>query len=376
MLKSFLSLHSTGLGFNTSNLLTAQIDLRDTRYDAPQARRQVVAALTAAASSTPDVESAFTWSPSRLGDGNWMCFVTRDGFYEIDQDSRIEASRHYVLPGAIRQLGIPLLEGRDFTSPDDEDAPGVAIVSQSLAMALWPAGNPVGKRLEVGGFTLTRSRFEVIGVAADARHRMRLEEPNLSAPQEDIYFSFTQQPQRSISLLLRAHGGADPGSIFRQARIAVRQVDPYLPLYDMAAMEERLSREERRSRFSALVVGAYALLALALSAIGLYGVLSHLVGERTREIGIRIAVGADRGDIMWIVLGFGMKVTAVGLLAGLALAAVSGELLSSLLFGVKPSDPLIFGLVALFLAAVALPACYIPARRAVRIEPTQALRDE
>lgn len=286
--------------------------------------------------------------------------------------------RHSVNPGALANLGIPILRGRDFTWSDDARAPRVAIVSESTARAMWPGTDPVGRR-----FSSIRhgNGFTVIGVARDARHRQRLDlldaamgiPPSGLGPQRDIYFPYLQRPNAALVVAVRT---SDPAIAAQSLRTAVRRKNPALPVYDMALLDERLLRQDRGSRVLTSLAAAYAAVALALAAIGLYGVLTHSVEQRTREIGIRRALGAGRSSVLWRVLRDGLAMTLVGCAVGLAGALFATRVLVTLLFGVAPVDPAVLGSISLFLLVVAAAASWLPARRATRVDPSVALRGD
>jgi len=371
LIASFQRLRATGFGFDTDHLLSVNLDLRSERYDEPEVVRQAALRLLEEGATIPGVRDAFLWSPSRLGGGNWVHFLTQPGEYDLDPLQRVEASRHHLLPGALRSLGIPLLAGRDFADTDRAGTPRVAIVSESLAQQFWPGQDAVGRRLE------TRVRddrvvVEIIGVAADARHRSRLLEP--FGAQRDIYVPFQQAPERFLSVLLRLAPGADAEATASALRQRVLQVDPGLPVYDVATMEQQMWQEEARARVSTLLAAAYAALALVLSVLGVYGVLSHMVRQERREIGIRLALGATGGTIVGEVVRRGLRLVTLGAALGIAIALVSSRLLGNVLFGIDPRDPRVFALALAAIVAPALVACLLPARRAAAVDPIEALR--
>ena len=371
LIASFQRLRTTGFGFDTDHLLSVSLDLRSERYDEPEVIRQAALRLVDEAATIPGVRDAFLWSPSRLGGGNWVHFLTHPGEYDLDPLRRVEASRHHLLPGALRSLGVPLLAGRDFAESDRADTPRVAIVSESLAQQFWPGEEAVGRRLE----TRVRDQrllFEIIGVAADARHRSRLLEP--FGAQRDIYVPFQQAPERFLTVLLRLAPGADAEAAASALRQRVLRVDPALPVYDVATLEQQMWQEEAQARVSTLLAAAYAVLALLLSVLGVYGVLSHMVRQERREIGIRLALGATSGAIVTDVVRRGLTLVALGAAAGVSIALASSTLLGSVLFGIDPQDPGVFGLALVAIVGPAFAACLLPARRAARVDPLEALR--
>ncbi len=371
LIASFHRLRETGMGFDAGRLVSVRLDLRGARYDDAAVVRHTAQRLVEEAGAIPGVQTAFFWSPSRIGGGNWVFLLTREGEFDVDPLRRVEASRHHVAPGALRRLGIPLRAGRDFSATDHAGAPPVAIVSESLARLFWPGASPIGKRLDTV-LRDRRLRVEVVGVAADARHRSRLNDP--FGAQRDIYLPFDQAPERFLTLLLRHEPGADAGTVASAIRRRVLAVDPTLPVYDVLTIEQQMWQEESRARLSTLVVTGYAALALVLAVLGVYGVLAHMVRLERKEIGIRRALGATDGSIVRGVLGRGLRLVALGSAAGLGAALAGAQLLTSALFGIEPRDPLVFGLAALAMAVPALLACTLPAWHAARVSPNEALR--
>jgi len=371
MLESFRVLRSTGYGFNTGNLLSVRLDLRGDRYAGDDAARAMAVTLVDRVGAIPGAQQAFIWSPNRIGHGNWVELLTREGRWDLYPEERTEASRHHVHPGALAALGIPLLEGRDVAASDGPGAPHVAIVSESLARHFWPDESAVGRRMASteNGSPIS---YQVVGVVADARHRTRLFDP--FGPQLDVYFAFEQQPQRYLTLAVRTAADRQPGNLAPAVRAAVREIDPALPLYDVATMEERMRTEESHARLSALLIVLYAALAVALAALGVYGVLAHAVRGRTREIGVRVALGAGWAAIVRDVLGDTLKLVGVGLVFGIGAAMAGSRALDAALYGVAPWSVPIFGTVSALLIGIALLACVSPARRARAVDPTIALR--
>lgn len=372
LLQSFRTLRSTGYGFDDSKLLTAQVELRGERYAGEEVRRNTLWSLEERAADLPGVEHAFLWGPNRLGHGNWVDILTREDRWHDYPDERLEASRHQMRPGTLRKLGIPLLAGRDFGAGDDAESPRVAIISESLARALFGEVDVVGRRIESGRWGGTV--FQVVGVVADARHRTRLFQP--FGAQWDVYFPFRQETHRLATLVIRAGEDRDAADLAAPLRTVVREVDPTLAVYGVGTMAEQMREEESRSRLTALLVGLYAGLAALLAALGVYGVLAHTVRQRLREMGIRIALGARGADVVKKVVGMGLGVVAWGLAGGLVVALVSTGLLASALYGVSPREPEIFALVGAALLAVALAASLLPGWRATRVDPITVMKEE
>jgi putative ABC transport system permease protein len=270
-------------------------------------------------------------------------------------------------PGYFRTLRIPLLAGRAFSEQDRQGAPQVTVVNQAFARQFFLDQNVIGKHVRAG--LRTGPWREIIGIVGNVK-QLGLDHPELP----ETYVPYLQEPTSDMDVVLRAAG--DPLSSAAAVNAAVRAVDANQPVYDVATMDQRLSESIAPQRFNALLVGMFALLALGLGAIGIYGVLAYSVAQRTHEIGVRVALGARREDVLVLVVGEGMRLVALGMGIGLPGALALTRLLRSLLFGVKPSDPVTLLAVSVGLALVAALACYLPARRATKIDPMVTLRCE
>jgi putative ABC transport system permease protein len=372
--RSFQLLVDTDLGFSTESLVTGRVDLRAERYAENDAMARFGRRIVEAARAIPGVRDAVVWGPGDLGGATWVMSVAPEGREIRGEEDIAMAHTHRTNPGALADLGIGLLRGRDMSWDDTAETPRVAVVSQSLADAFWPGEEAVGKRFWWQG---RNEHVEVVGVAADAKHRVRFH-PDAGAlafrPQLDVYMPVSQSPVRAVVLAVRTETGtaaAEPAM-----REALRHVDPDLALYDVRPVAERLRAQEGPSRAIATLMTAYAAAALLLAALGVYGVLSESVGQRTRELGIRMALGASRARILSLVLAQGVALVAAGIAVGLGAALAITRLLSSVLFGVSAADPAIYASIVATLAVVALVACYIPARRATRVDPMTALRSD
>jgi putative ABC transport system permease protein len=266
-----------------------------------------------------------------------------------------------------RTLGIPLVSGRESDDRDRPDAIQVAIVNQAFVREFFPGQNPLGKHVRSGA--QTGAWREIVGVVGNVRQL------GPSQPESPgIYIPFQQEPTGDADFALRTI--RSPLGLVAAVRAAVQAIDPAQPVYDVATMDQRLSESTAPQRFSALLVGAFALLALGLAAVGIYGVLAFSVAQRTPEIGIRLALGARRAKILTLVLGEGLRLSGLGVGLGLAGSAALTRLLRSALFGVSPYDPVTLAAASAALVLVAVMACYIPARRALMIDPMSALRHE
>jgi putative ABC transport system permease protein len=379
LLKSLHRLTSVDLGFNTQNLLTLRIDLNSDRYTPPENRIAFAKRLVEDAGNLPGVKSATLTGPGVPGRATWVIEAVAEGRDPGDAKNIIMSNRHSVNPGALANLGIPLLRGREFTEQDSATSPRVAIVSESTAKAYWPGEDAIGKRFRR---TSDAEWMTVVGIASDAllSQRFLLSDaaigipPSGLGPQRDVYLPYPQRPNRALVLAVRTAG--DAGAVIKSLRSAVLAIDPTLPVYDITLLQDRLADQDQASRAVATLTGFYAAVALFLAALGLCGVLAHAVSRRTQEIGIRMALGALPRNVLVMVLGEGLWLTLAGILGGVACAALLTHLMTTLLFGVSATDPAVYAGISGLLLAVALAACFLPARRATKVDPMVALRYE
>jgi predicted permease len=376
LLKSFANLREANPGFRSDEVLTAQIDVPDGKYRNFLRRTDFFQAVLQRVTALPRVNSAgftsvlpFSWK-SGMGGFLGMAGFQPEGV--VRPDLQYAALDRVVSPGYFETMRIQLLHGRFFDDHDGPDASSVAIVNDAMARKFWPNEEALGKRFRpilVGG---TFRLFQIVGIVADVKE-MGLDEP----AKEEMYFPYWQaQGNYMVPSTLVVHTKGDPISIASAVREAVWSVDPDQPVSQVSTMNDVLDREVAQRRVQAILFGALAALAMTLACVGIYGVTAYLVTQQNHEIGIRVALGADSGNILGLILGRGAKWTATGVGIGIAAALLVTRLMRSLLFGVSPSDPLTFAAGALVLAFVALAACYIPARRATRVDPIVALRFE
>jgi predicted permease len=281
---------------------------------------------------------------------------------------RYETDLASVSPGYFATLQIPLVEGRGFAASDRAGAPAVAIINQTLARQLWPGEDPIGRRLNTGSLT-NGVPTEIVGVAADAKYRHLAEEP---VPM--LYLPLPREFDRRITLAVRTVDGAAPS--LRAIRDAVHELDPELPVGQQASFAAIIGIALLPNRIALLLAVAFGATGLLLAALGLYGLLAFRVQSRRKEIGIRLALGASARQIRRLVVGEGVRLTAIGLACGLGIAGAIARLLGSMLFGVSPVDPLTYGGIALLLLAVGWFAAMGPTRRALRTDPVEVLRHE
>jgi predicted permease len=367
-IRSLAEQRKTNLGFDPERALLVSMELFPNGYDDKRGGefyRQLVAQVAA----LPGVESASLSNqvPPLLLGSKWSASFEIEG-YTPRADERISVEGESVAPRYFQMMRIPLVEGREFTEVDDAQAASVVIVNETMARRYWgPDRSPVGSRLRRGIGTNRWST--VIGVARDVKY-LGPTEPG----RPWIYFPHAQDYWSTMTLVARTTG--DPLQALPGVRGVVRALDPTLPVFDEKTLQTHSGVPLFLDRIAVTFLSGFGLLALTLAAVGLYGVMAYSVTARTREIGIRMALGAQTGDVLKHVLKQGLALTLIGIAIGLAAAFALTRLMGSLLFGVSPNDALTFALVSLSLAAVALLACYLPARRATKIDPLAALRHE
>lgn len=368
MARSFLALVSTDPGFRTERTVTAHLRLPATRYQDHAARAAFVERATELLEASPAIARAGTIDALPLADDRQGTGFSIDGSTDTPAVANANVNFAFVSPGYFDAMGIPLLRGRTFDGRDRPDGAPTIVVNEAFARRFLPAADPIGRRIRMGFNTQTPR--EIVGVVGDERHEALDEQPP-----PGVFVSYLQYGWSSrLTLVAAARAGTD--AAVAEMRQVVRQLDPEVPLYDVRTLEAIVREAVRRPQFSTVLLGMFAAAALLLAATGVYGVISQLVSERTREFGVRYALGATRGDVAWLVLRFGGSLALLGTLFGLPAAFAFGRLLSGLLYGVGPGSPLPYVAMAAVLSLVALAAALAPARRATRVDPLAALRAE
>ncbi|HXS00648.1 MAG TPA: ABC transporter permease [Pyrinomonadaceae bacterium] len=368
MTKSFVRLQQVNPGFEATNVVSMYIALPTQKY-----RRQQVNIfydqLLERVRNLPGVKSAGGIDPLPLSNNNVTTNFVVEGAPIVSLAERPEASRRLITPGYFQTMSIPILKGRSFTEQDRENTPNVIVVNEALASRYWPNQNAVGKRLGFEEDADKQVWREIVGVAGNIKHKA-LETDVMP----EVYFPYKQFPGNFMNLVV--HTDSDPVSMIPAIRNQVLSIDKDQPVADIMTMEQRLAKSVASSRFVMLLLSSFSVLALGLAAVGIYGVMAYLVTQRTQEIGVRMALGAQRNDVLKLVVGRGMVLAITGTAIGLGAALALTRLMRSLLFEVTPTDWLTFVIASMVLLNVALLACYLPARRATKVDPLTALRYE
>jgi predicted permease len=367
MVRSLLNLQSVPLGFQTENVLTLRINLPNSRYPDGGARVRFYDALMERIRAVPGVREAAAISGVPFESWNWAQELYFDGREAASEP--LSADVQAVTPGFFRTLEIPLLQGRDFSRQDgDPNAFGVVVVSEGFARRFFPGEEAVGQRFRT---TPDEPPLTIVGVVGDIRAST---EARRTEPRPTFYYCSCQIGFSGMAVLVRT--GPPPETLTSALRAQVNSLDPELPIYNVRGLEALVHEASGESRFQAGLLALFAALALVLATVGIYGVIAFSVSQRAHEIGLRLALGAHPRDVLALVLGQGARLAALGVLLGVASAFALSRLLSTLLYRVTATDPLTFAGVSLLLMAVSLLACWLPARRAARVDPMVALRYE
>jgi len=365
LIRSFVRLQQADVGLRPEHVLTMGVALPPAKYATPQATVTFYEQLLERVAALPGVESAGVISVLPLQQTGFNDGFNIEGRDPYPPGHAPIAERRAVSPDYFRALGVPLIAGRFFNAQDQANSTRVAIVNRTLAREYLADQNPIGKRIR----WLNDDWMTIVGVVGDVK------QSGLTQPSRpEIHHPFTQYPRGGMSLVVR--GASDPMSLIASARGAAQALDPSLPVFNVKTMETVIADSVSGNRMNALLLGLFAALALALAMLGVYGVMSYTVEQNTREIGVRMALGAEPRDVMRLVIGQGLSLTATGLVVGMIAAFALTRLMEALLFGVSATDPLTLIAAPVLLAIVALLACYVPARRATKVDPLVALRCE
>lgn len=366
MIRTIVRLSGVDPGFQAKNVLSLEYRLPNTRYPEGAQQWNFHRRVVERVSALPGVRSAaLALGIPFSGNNDAEPYVLLDRpqpppGQEPVADFNVADSHFFAT------MGIPLIAGRTFSESDQAGTPRAAVINRTMAEKFWPAGDPIGKQLELLD---EKKPATIVGVVGDIRQR-NLHDP---APAQ-IYFAYPQNPDIFATLIVRTEG--DPMAMANAVRQAIWSIDSDQPMWKVRSLESLVKRSMSDRRYLAFLLSIYSGLALLLAAVGIYGVLSYSVGRRGQEIGVRMALGAQPGDVLTLVLRQGMALVLIGAALGCLGAIGAARLISTLLFGVSTADPVTFAASAFLLTAVALAACYFPARRAMRVDPLEALRHE
>jgi predicted permease len=369
LIHSFLRVQRVEPGFAAQNVLSLRLAVVGPAYSEEIKRVNYYQQLWERVRQLPGVESAGGVSVLPLAGGIGWGSITIEGYDAASGQNMIQADQRIASVGYFETMRVPLIDGRFFTEHDTKESAPVIVIDENMARTYWPNGDAVGKRLKRGGAESKAPWMTVVGVVGSVK-QYALDTDSRVA----FYSPHKQAPSSTMYVAVRTTG--DPGAIAAAVTREARALEPNAPVYDVKTMEQWLSESLARRRFAMLMLGLFALVAMLLAAVGIYGVMSYTVEERTREIGIRVALGAQTRDVLNMVVRRGISLAAVGVSMGLAGAVALTRVMASLLFGVGATDPLTFVLIALLLMLVAAIACWIPARRATKVDPMVALRYE
>jgi predicted permease len=364
-----MRLESVSPGFNPRSVLTLELKMSGRRYEGAPAVKESYRQVWERLQQLPGVSAAggvtslplsqmFAWGP-----------IIVEGRTPLPGESFLNADQRVVGGNYFEAMQIPLLKGRLFNEQDTPEKPRVALVDDAMARELWPNQSPLGKRIKPAGVDASGPWMTVVGVVGRIKQDALDSDPRIA-----LYFSHTQYPARTMNVVIRS--SVAPAPLIAETKRVIRELDPDLPLYNVRTMSQRVDESLSRRRFTMLMLSLFAGLALALAATGIYGVIAYLVSQGTREIGIRLALGATRGHILRLVIRQGLSLAIVGISLGVVGAFLFARVMESLLFGISSRDAATFSAIALTLLAVALLASYIPARRAAQVDPMVSLRCE
>ncbi len=387
MIRSFYMLQKVNPGFSHEQLTTFSVALPQKKYATQEARASFYDRLLENIRALPGIESAAAASGLPLGNNGWQSGFRIEGRPDPPRDQTPLVELCTVTPDYFKAMNIPLLRGRAFTDSDNrshlagqdlsklnDDQRAVRglnkiIIDEEFAQRYWPNEDPIGKRVLFGGLEEPR-KLEVIGVVG----RVKMESLNQNSDRVQGYYPYAQAPQSSMTIIMK--GASDPNQLIGSVRGAIKAIDPDQPIYSVRTMDEIRAESVQNERLNLTLLSLFAGIALVLAIVGIYGVMSYSVTQRTHEIGIRMAIGARPRDVFTMIMGHGMKLAVIGVVIGLIGAFALTRLMASMLFGVEPTDATTYGGIAALLLGVSLLACYLPGRRATKVEPTVSLRYE
>jgi putative ABC transport system permease protein len=369
MIKSFVGLSRVEPGFNPSNVVVMDLTLAGEKYDKTEPRVSFYQQLLGKIASLPGVERVGAVNILPLSGSNTSANFTVEGRTPPPKGQEPDAGWRAVSPAYTATMNIPLRRGRYLSDSDDrEDAPRVMLINDALAARFFPGQDPLGKRLDFGD-AAKKGYWEIVGVVGNVRTE-GLEEKIVP----EVYVAHAKSPWRSMTVVVRTL--SDPAQVVSAVQNELRAIDRDQPIFDVRTLDRVVHESIAGQRVAAAMMGVFALIALLLATIGIYAVMSYAVTQRTHEIGVRLALGAQPRDILRMIVGQGMLLTLVGLVVGLGAALLMAQAMTKVLYDVTATDPATFISISIFLTLVALAANYFPARRATRVDPMQALRHE
>ncbi|HSO75726.1 MAG TPA: ABC transporter permease, partial [Blastocatellia bacterium] len=367
MIRSFYRLQQVDPGFNHERLLTFSISLPSKKYPEPPQRINFYEELAEKLRGLPGVQAVGLASGLPLGNNGWQTSFRIDGQPEPEPGQRPLTEAAVASPEYFEAMGLIVLKGRNFIEQDVKDAPPVTLIDEEFARRYWPGEDAVGKRIKTGG---DGPPVTVVGIV----RRVKMDGLNQDSNRVQSYYPFRQFPGGDMIVVVKTAG--DPMNLVSGVREQVLAIDPDQPVFNVNTMEQLRSDSIAPDRLNLMLLASFGAVALILAGVGIYGVMAYSVTQRTHEIGIRMALGARQSDVLGMVIRQGMKLAVIGLAMGLAGAWLVTRSMASLLFGVSATDPLTFAVISVVLLGVALGACFVPARRATRVDPMIALRYE
>jgi putative ABC transport system permease protein len=368
LINSFFHLRNLEPGFRADHLLTMKVDLSEVKYPDRERRAAFFDEVIRRVRALPGVQSAAVAGNLPLTYNGDSMNISVEGVPDPPPDQRPDVIFRAIGPGYFGTMGISIIRGRDFTDQDKADSKNVVVISEKTAQHFWHGQDPIGRRLKPGSSTSNTPWREVIGIVRDVRQN-----DFIAAPKMQMYFTYRQLKDLAPNALV-IRTSIEPLSLAASARDAIWSVDKDQTVADIDTMEHIVAEAVARQRFSMLLLGLFATLALLLASVGIYGVMTYSVAQRTHEIGIRIALGARRADVLQMTIKQGLRLVGAGMILGLAAAFILTRVLESLLFGISATDPVTFFGISLVLLAVAILASYLPALRATKVDPIIALR--
>ena len=368
-IRSFLNLQGATVGFDTAPLMTMRFYLPGQAYEANDAKARRVEDIVRRTEGLPGVKAAFASNFVPFGNGGGDGNVIVEG-KAVDPGQEPGISFIAATPHLRETLGVALVRGRDITESENTTRTAVALINQTMAKRVWEDADPIGRRFKLDGEP--GDWFTVVGIVADFRHHQGDSDASIAPA---AYVPYTFDPTLNTGLTVRVTSG-DPAAVTAAVRDQIKRADAALPVFQVSTMEALRQRSFWQFRMFGVMFFLFGAIALVLAAIGVYGVLSYSVSQRTQEIGVRVALGAERGDVLRLIVGQGLRLAGIGIVLGIAGAFGITPAAQSLLYNVKPTDPISFSLVAIFLLGVALTASWIPARRAMAVDPLIAMRND